>query len=62
MQGVDLKTVQQVMGHKDIKMTMRYSHLSPEYVQEAIGRLDNVWTPYGHQEKKRDKRNSRKSL
>lgn len=51
MQGVDLKTVQQVMGHKDIKMTMRYSHLSPEHVQEAMGRLDSVWTPYGHQEK-----------
>jgi integrase len=51
MQGIDLKTVQQVMGHKDIKMTMRYSHLSPEYVQEAMERLDKVWTPYGHQEK-----------
>lgn len=49
MQGVDLKTVQQVMGHKDIKMTMRYSHLSPEYVQEAMERLDRVWTLYGHQ-------------
>jgi len=62
MQGVDLKTVQQVMGHKDIKMTMRYSHLSPEYVQEAIDRLDNVWALYGHQRKTRAKRNSRKSL
>ena len=51
MQGVDLRTVQQVMGHKDIKMTMRYSHLSPEYVQEAIGRLDKAWTLYGHQAK-----------
>ena len=49
MQGVDLKTVQQLMGHKDIKMTMRYSHLSPEYVQEAIRRLDKLWTLYGHQ-------------
>jgi len=49
MQGVDIKTVQQVMGHRQIKMTMRYSHLSPEYVQEAIGRLDNLWTLYGHQ-------------
>jgi len=48
MQGVDLKTVQQVMGHKDIKMTMRYSHLSPEYVQEAMERLDSLWTLYGH--------------
>lgn len=52
MQGVDLRTVQQVMGHKDIKMTMRYSHLSPEYVQEAMERLDKAWTLYGHQSQK----------
>ena len=50
MQEIDLKTVQQVMGHKDITMTMRSSHLSPEYVQKAIGRLDKVWTLYGHQD------------
>lgn len=49
MQGIDLKTVQQVMGHKEIKTTMRYSHLSPEYVQQAMGRLDSVWTLFGHQ-------------
>jgi integrase len=53
MQGVDLRTVQQVMGHKDIKMTMRYSHLSPEYVQEAIRRLDKSWTLYGHSDRVR---------
>jgi integrase len=40
MQGVDLRKVQQVMGHKD--MTMRYSDLSPEYVQGAIERLDRL--------------------
>jgi integrase len=49
MKGTDIRTVQQLMGHKDIKMTMRYSHLSPEYVQEAVERLNNLWTPYGHQ-------------
>lgn len=49
MQGVDLRTVQQVMGHKDIKMTMRYSHLSPEHIQEAMERLDKLWTLFGHQ-------------
>jgi len=48
MQGVDLRTVQQVMGHKDIKMTMRYSHLSSEHVQEAMEKLDKLWTPIGH--------------
>jgi len=62
MQGVDLKTVQQLMGHKQIKTTMRYSHLSPEYVQEAIKRLDSVWTPEGHQRENRAEQNSRKSL
>jgi integrase len=50
MQRVDIRTVQQVMGHKDIKMTQRYAHLSPEYVQEAIRRLDKSWTLYGHHE------------
>jgi len=60
MQGVDLKTVQQVMGHKDIKMTMRYSHLSPEYVQEAMEKLDSLWTLYGHQGQiKRDSQSSK---
>lgn len=54
MQGVNLRTVQQLMGHKDIKMTMRYSHLSPEYVQGAIERLDTVWTLFGHQAEKGD--------
>jgi integrase len=49
MEGVNLKTVQQVMGHKDIRLTLRYSHLSPEYVQEAVERLDNRWTLFGHQ-------------
>jgi integrase len=52
MQGVDLKTVQQIMGHKDIRMTMRYAHLSPEYVQKAVETLDSLWTLYGHQASK----------
>lgn len=51
MQGVDLRTVQQILGHKDIKMTMRYAHLSPEYVQKAVEKLDSLWTLYGHQDK-----------
>ena len=54
MQGVDLRTVQQVMGHKEIKMTMRYSHLSPGHVQEAMEKLDHAWTLFGHQAKKEE--------
>jgi integrase len=56
MQGIDLKTVQQVMGHKVIKTTMRYSHLTPEYVHDAVERLDSVWTPYGHRRNSAKKR------
>ena len=32
-------TVQELMGHKAIKMTMRYSHLSQQHLQEAVGLL-----------------------
>ncbi|MEW6675413.1 MAG: site-specific integrase [Nitrospirota bacterium] len=42
MKGVDLRTVQQLLGHKDIKMTMRYSHLSPGHLQEAVVKLDKL--------------------
>lgn len=36
MSGCNLKTIQELMGHKDIRMTIRYSHLSKEYLKEAI--------------------------
>ena len=41
MKGVHLKAVQELAGHKDISMTIRYSHLSPEHNQEAIQKLDD---------------------
>ena len=43
MNGVNIRTVQQLLGHKDIKMTMRYSHLSRDFVQEAVSHLDGIW-------------------
>lgn len=41
MKGVDLRTVAKLMGHRDIKMTMRYAHLGPDHLQAAIDVLDN---------------------
>jgi integrase len=38
--GVSLKTIQELLGHSDMKMTMRYAHLSPSTLREAINLLD----------------------
>jgi integrase len=40
MAGVDIRTVQELLGHKDIKMTMRYAHLGPEHMRKAVEVLD----------------------
>jgi integrase len=39
MEGVDLVSVRDFMGHKNIQMTMRYAHLAPAHKQAAIERL-----------------------
>ena len=39
MAGVDLRTVQDLMGHKSIAMTVRYSHLAPKHTLAAVERL-----------------------
>lgn len=38
--GVDLYTVRELLGHKTLAMTMRYSHLAPENSQKAIAVLE----------------------
>ena len=39
MAGVDLTTVRELMGHKDIRMTLRYSHLSPDHKKRGVDML-----------------------
>ncbi len=38
--GVDLYRVQRLLGHRDGRMTQRYSHLSPENLREAVAVFD----------------------
>jgi site-specific recombinase XerD len=42
MQGVDIRTVQELLGHKTISMAVRYSHLAPKHTLAAVERLDAV--------------------
>ncbi len=39
MAGVDLPTVQKLMGHSDIQTTMIYAHLAPDHLSEAVEKL-----------------------
>jgi len=41
MAGVNILTVQKLMRHADIRQTMRYAHLAPEYLQEGVKALVN---------------------
>ena len=38
MAGVDLVSDKEILGHRDIQTTLRYSHLSPGHLQEAVNR------------------------
>jgi integrase len=46
MSGVDLRTVQELMGHKTIGMTVRYAHLTPKHTLAAVQQLD-AWPRNG---------------
>jgi integrase len=44
MAGVDLATVKEILRHKSISMTLRYTHLSPDHKQSAVEALSKALT------------------
>lgn len=54
MAGVDLNTVREILGHKSLRMTLRYSHLSASHKKRAVEVLDSQIGTYLAHEKKED--------
>ncbi len=50
MAGSDIRTVQELMGHKTLTMTVRYSHLSAPHKREAVQSLSK-YVPKVEEEK-----------
>ena len=44
MKGADLDDIRRLLGHSDLRMTIRYAHLLPEHLEAAASRLDGVLT------------------
>lgn len=40
MAGADLATLKELLGHKDLTMTLRYAHLAPDHKKSAVNLLD----------------------
>jgi integrase len=40
MEGTDLNTVRELLGHADIQMVLRYAHLAPGHKAKAVSRLE----------------------
>jgi len=41
MAGVDMRTVAEILGHKTMQMTQRYTHLSPEHLKDAVAKMNH---------------------
>ena len=41
--GVPLNTVREILGHRDIKQTLRYAHLAPDHQREAMEVMDGLF-------------------
>jgi integrase len=46
MRGGSIKGLQKILGHKDIHMTMRYSHLSKEFAREEVQIMNGLISTY----------------
>ena len=46
MAGIDLMSIKQILGHKTIQMTLRYSHLTSGHLRKAVDAIDQALTSH----------------
>ena len=42
MNGVDITTVSKLLGHSTLTMTLRYAHLAPNHLKNAVDVLSRL--------------------
>jgi integrase len=48
MRGRSLKKVQEILSHREFSMTIRYAHLSPDRLREAVAALEDFRNDLAH--------------
>ena len=58
MAGVPLPTIKDILGHRDIQTTLKYAHLSPSHIQNAIekGSVGHLFSGTGSKTGSKEKR------
>ena len=47
MRGVPIYDIAKLLGHKSVRMSERYAHLSPAHLRSSIAVLDNIQSSSG---------------
>ena len=45
MRSGSLQALQTILGHQDIKMTLRYAHLAPDHLRSEMARTERTAQP-----------------